>query len=118
MRLGEFEKGENRTGELEEEHRSRFEAGGDADCGDEGRSSKKDLLPHTTADIVRSPSALCSFNDSVAFSPILYRSIQFHNCSRIDDQFVLKLGLAFAIRSFSSMIIFPHSVKRVWFLHW
>lgn len=44
---------ENRTGEVEEEQRSFFETGGDAEVGDgDCKSSKKDLLPQTIADIV------------------------------------------------------------------
>lgn len=48
---------EKRTGEVEEEQRSFLDRGGDADVGDgDCKSSKKDLLPHTIADIVQSPS--------------------------------------------------------------
>ena len=78
------ENGENRTGEVELEQRSLFETGGDADCGDAGRSSKKDLLPHKIADIVRSPSAL--------YFRLLFRSIRSRN--PIDDRFCFrKVGL-------------------------
>lgn len=46
---------ENRTGEVDDEQRSFFAIGGDAepDVG-AGISSKNDLLPQTTADIIRS----------------------------------------------------------------
>lgn len=50
---GEGWKGEQRTGDVEEEQRSFLETGADGDVGDVGRSSKKDLFPHTIADIVQ-----------------------------------------------------------------
>lgn len=49
---GELVKGEGRTGEVEEEQRSFLETGGDVEVDEVGNSSKKDLLPHTIADIV------------------------------------------------------------------
>ena len=49
---GELLKGENLTGEVEVKQRSFLAAGGDAEFGDVGRSSKNDLFPHTIADIV------------------------------------------------------------------
>lgn len=46
---------ENRTGEVAEEQRSFLETGGDPDTGDDVVciSSKKDLFPHTIADIIK-----------------------------------------------------------------
>lgn len=100
---------ENRTGEVEEEQRSLFETGpDDADCGEEGRSSKKDLLPHTTADIVQNlPSALqnCSrfqltFLPNSVLNRFGFKSIRFQHCSWIDDRRVVKSeGLGFWSRS-------------------
>lgn len=53
---GELVKGDRRTGEVEvefeEEQRSFLATGGAVEVDDVGNSSKKDLFPHTIADIV------------------------------------------------------------------